>query len=64
MEAVADYDLIQAACDGVVVVVRPDHTNRKACFELIDKVPSLAGAFHPEFIQALKQEGVKGTAPH
>jgi protein-tyrosine kinase len=39
MEAVADYDLIQAACDGVVVVVRPDHTNRKACFELIDKVP-------------------------
>jgi protein-tyrosine kinase len=39
MEAVTDYDLIQAACDGVVVVVRPDHTNRKACFDLIDKVP-------------------------
>jgi capsular exopolysaccharide synthesis family protein len=39
MEAVADYALIQAACDGVIVVVRPDHTNRKACFELIDKVP-------------------------
>ena len=39
MEAVADYDLIQATCDGVVVVVRPDHTNRRACFDLIDKVP-------------------------
>jgi capsular exopolysaccharide synthesis family protein len=39
MAAVADYDLIQAVCDGVIVVVRPDHTNRKACFELIDKVP-------------------------
>lgn len=26
--AVADFDLIQACCDGVVLVVRPDHTNR------------------------------------
>ncbi|MBZ5723924.1 MAG: CpsD/CapB family tyrosine-protein kinase [Acidobacteriia bacterium] len=27
--AVADYDLIQAPCDGVVLVVRPDHTPRQ-----------------------------------
>jgi len=26
--AVADFDLIQAACDGVILVVRPDHTAR------------------------------------
>jgi len=26
--AVADFDLIQASCDGVVLVLRPDHTNR------------------------------------
>ena len=29
--AVADYDLIQAVCDGVILVVRPDHTNRDLC---------------------------------
>ncbi|MBZ5582682.1 MAG: CpsD/CapB family tyrosine-protein kinase [Acidobacteriia bacterium] len=27
--AVADFDLIQALCDGVVLVVRPDHTHRQ-----------------------------------
>jgi Mrp family chromosome partitioning ATPase len=26
--AVADYALVQAACDGVVMVVRQDHTER------------------------------------
>src|SRR5262249_22050507 len=25
---VTDYDLIQAVCDGTIMVVRPDHTNR------------------------------------
>lgn len=30
VEAVADYDLIVAHCDGVVLVVRPDHTSRPA----------------------------------
>jgi capsular exopolysaccharide synthesis family protein len=29
--AVADYELIQAVCDGVILVVRPDHTNRQLC---------------------------------
>jgi len=33
--AVADYDLIQAACDGVLVVVRPDHTNRPLCLKAL-----------------------------
>ncbi len=27
--AVADFDLIQAPCDGVILVVRPDHTHRR-----------------------------------
>ncbi len=36
--AVADYELIQAGCDGVIIVVRPDHTDRtlvNKAFELI-----------------------------
>ncbi len=36
---VADYDLIEANCDGVVFVVRPDLTNRKACLEKLASVP-------------------------
>jgi capsular exopolysaccharide synthesis family protein len=39
MATVADYELIQAHCDGVVVVVRPDHTNRKLCLQALDTVP-------------------------
>lgn len=31
MGVVADYELIQAVCDGVILVVRPDHTNRQLC---------------------------------
>ena len=37
--AVADYDLIHAQCDGVVLVVRPDHTDRKLCMQAINTVP-------------------------
>jgi protein-tyrosine kinase len=37
--AVADYDLIQAHCDGVVLVVRPDHTDRKRCLQALEIVP-------------------------
>jgi len=37
--AVADYELIQAACDGVVLVVRPDHTPRKLCQKALGMVP-------------------------
>jgi capsular exopolysaccharide synthesis family protein len=37
--AVADYELIQTHCDGVVLVVRPDHTDRKRCLEALKIVP-------------------------
>ena len=37
--AVADYDLLQVACDGVVLVVRQDHTNRRLCQRALDIVP-------------------------
>lgn len=36
--AVADYELIQECCDGVIMVVRPDHTDRtlfNRAFEII-----------------------------
>lgn len=37
--AVTDYDLIQASCDGVLLVMRPDHTKRSLCFKAIETVP-------------------------
>jgi capsular exopolysaccharide synthesis family protein len=37
--AVADYLLLQKLCDGIVVVVRPDHTNRKMCKATLESVP-------------------------
>jgi capsular exopolysaccharide synthesis family protein len=36
---VADYELIQAKVDGVVLVVRPDHTNRVVCFRALEAIP-------------------------
>lgn len=38
VEAVADYDLIAAACDGVILVVRPDYTGRKACAGALNRL--------------------------
>jgi capsular exopolysaccharide synthesis family protein len=35
---VTDYELIQMAADGTVLVVRPEHTNRTACFKAIETV--------------------------
>jgi capsular exopolysaccharide synthesis family protein len=40
VEAVADYDLIAANCDGVVLVVRPDHTSRPLLANALAKVKS------------------------
>lgn len=37
--AVADYDLIQAVSDGVILVIRPDHTNRLLCQKSLEGVP-------------------------
>jgi capsular exopolysaccharide synthesis family protein len=40
VEAVADYDLIASSCDGVVLVVRPDHTSRPLLTRALTKVKS------------------------
>jgi capsular exopolysaccharide synthesis family protein len=37
--SVADYDLIAAKCDGVIVVVRPDHTDRTLCMAAFEQIP-------------------------
>jgi capsular exopolysaccharide synthesis family protein len=36
---VADYELIQAVCDGVILVMRPDFTNRHLCKCALDFIP-------------------------
>lgn len=44
VEILADYDLIAAVCDGVLLVVRPDHTDRALCLAALAKVrPKLTG---------------------
>jgi len=44
VEIVADYDLIAAVCEGVVLVIRPDHTNRTLALAAIEKLrPKLTG---------------------
>jgi protein-tyrosine kinase len=35
---VADFDLVQASCDGVVLVIRPEHTNRQLCAHAMQAV--------------------------
>jgi capsular exopolysaccharide synthesis family protein len=37
--SVADYHLIEATCDGVVLVVRPDHTRRTLTMQAFETVP-------------------------
>ena len=37
--AVTDYDLIQAVCDGVILVARPDHTKRALLTKAVASVP-------------------------
>lgn len=37
--AVADYHLVEAASDGVILVLRPDHTPRAALSEALQVVP-------------------------
>jgi capsular exopolysaccharide synthesis family protein len=34
--AVADYELIQVVADGLIVIIRPDHTDRDLCFKALD----------------------------
>jgi capsular exopolysaccharide synthesis family protein len=35
----ADYDLLQASADGVILVVRPDHTRRELAMKALDSIP-------------------------
>lgn len=37
--AVTDYELIQSACDGVIIIARQDHTSRKLLLASIESVP-------------------------
>jgi Mrp family chromosome partitioning ATPase len=39
VSAVADFELIQMASDGTLLVARPEHTNRSACFKAIEAIP-------------------------
>lgn len=39
MRTVADFDLIQASCDGVILVARQDHTKRAACLQAVQSIP-------------------------
>jgi Mrp family chromosome partitioning ATPase len=32
--------LIQAICDGIILVVRPDHTNRQLCQKSLASMPN------------------------
>ena len=36
---VADYELIQAVCDGTLLVLRPDHSRRAAAFHALGAIP-------------------------
>jgi capsular exopolysaccharide synthesis family protein len=36
---VADYELLQNASDGVIMVIRPDHTDRNACVKALQCIP-------------------------
>jgi capsular exopolysaccharide synthesis family protein len=36
---VADYELVQQVSDGVVIIARPDHSERKLCLKALQTVP-------------------------
>jgi capsular exopolysaccharide synthesis family protein len=39
MGIVTDYDLIQSVCDGVILVARQDHSDRKRLLKAIESIP-------------------------
>jgi protein-tyrosine kinase len=45
--AVADYELIQAVCEGVILVLRPDFTDRGLCLNALQLMPE------PKFLGVL-----------
>lgn len=38
--AVADYDLLLTVADGVIMVIRPDHTKRQVCNKALNSIPA------------------------
>jgi receptor protein-tyrosine kinase len=36
---VADHELVQANCDGVILVIRPDYTSRRRCYAAVQSIP-------------------------
>lgn len=36
---VADYDLLRQVSDGIIFVMRPDHTDRNACMDALRSIP-------------------------
>jgi capsular exopolysaccharide synthesis family protein len=50
VDVLADYDLIAAACDAALLVLRPDHTNRALCKAAIARLkPKLTGVLINSF---------------
>ena len=41
MGSLADYDLVEAASDGVILVVRQDHTTRSAVQSALMAIPAV-----------------------
>lgn len=39
VNSVADYELLEKVVDGVIVVVRPDHTNRALAYKVLEGIP-------------------------
>lgn len=39
MDTVTDYDLVQQVSDGVVLIARPDHSQRKLCLKALQTIP-------------------------
>jgi len=39
IDVVAEYPLIQSVCDYLLVIIRPDHTNRSRCMRALSSVP-------------------------
>jgi capsular exopolysaccharide synthesis family protein len=37
--SLADYDLLQAGADGVILVIRPDHTRRELAMRALNSIP-------------------------
>lgn len=39
ISSVADYELLEKSADGVIVIIRPDHTNRRLALKVLESIP-------------------------